>query len=539
MNLRARLRYAWLAISGQTPGPADDFWYSDPYIIPGSYGLWGSKGGSIRQALRLDSVYACVSYLANTFGALSAKVYRRFPDGTKEEASRHSLYEVLHYQPNELNSAFDFRHRSQVLLELAGNSYSEIVADSRGPVGQLLPLDPQRMAPVRKADGQIVFEYRRADGQTKTYLPEELHRLNNLSLDGISGLSTISVWSDIIGGAMVLQDYANQFTRNDSRPSGLLKFPENVSLKPEDREEMRKQWEAMQGGSSRGRVAVMDRGGDFTPISVSNKDAQFIEARQFTVPQVARCFGLPPTKIGWLEKSSYSNVEELNIATVIDAIFPRAVRHEQAIRRDLLTPADRAQGYYVEFDLNVLLRGNIQARYEAYASGINAGWLTRQEPRRWENLNALPGLDKPLVPLNMGIVEEDGSMGESTGERRQQERRTPPPDGEERDARASHLALVAAHSLVQGECAALSRAMNREGSNGQGLSPWLEEYYAALPDRICNRLGVTPEAAREYTESHRTAALAAVRNRGLGALVKDWQKSAGAELAGLVVERLQ
>lgn len=534
MSIRSRLRYAWLAISGQTPGPADDFWYDEPYAIPGSYGLWGSRGGSMRQVLRLDSVYACVSYLANTFGALSAKVYRRFPDGSKEEASRHPLYEVLHYQPNELNSAFDFRHREQVHFELAGNAYAEIVPDSRGPVGQLLPLDPQRMAPVCKANGQIVFEYRRPDGQMKIYLPEELHRVNNLSLDGLSGLSTISVWSDIIGGAMVLQDYANRFTANDSRPSVFLKYPQNVTLKPEAREDQRKQWESMQGGRNVGRVAIGDQGAELQVISVSNKDAQFIEARQFTVPQVARVFGLPPTKIGWLEKASYSNVEELNIATVIDAIFPRAVRREQAIRRDLLTPVDRAQGYYVEFDLNVLLRGNIEARYAAYTSGISAGWLVRNEPRRWENLNALPGLDKPLVPLNMGIVEEDGSVGETTGERRT----SPPLDGEERDARAGHLALVAAHSLVQGECAALSRAMNREGSNGQGLSPWLEGYYAAMPERVANRLGVDMESARAYTEKHRTAALDAVRNRGLGALVKAWEKSAGPELAGMVVEKL-
>ena len=542
MKFTDRLRYAWLAIRGSTPGPADDYWYNP---VSTNFGLWlggsGSGAGGMRQAMRLDSVAACVNYLGRTFGALSAKVYRRLPDGTKEESSRHALYDVIHYQPNETETAFDVRFREQAYIELVGGAYSRIVSGPRGAVDQLLPLDSSRVTPTRKQNGQVVFEYRREDGRTDVFLPEEIHRITNLSLDGLNPLSTISLASDVFGGAKILQDYANRFTSNDSRPGGILKFINNQTS--EKKEEHRKQWESGQGGRNVGRVAIIDNGGEFVPINISNKDAQFLEARQFTIPQIARIFGLPPTKIGWLEKSSYSNVEELNIATVVDAIFPRAVQREQAIRRDLLTPQDRAQGYYIEYDLNVLLRGNIQQRYEAYASGINAGWLVPNEPRRWENLNALPGLDRPRMPLNTAFIEEDGSIGEASGDRRQQERRNEPPagrpDGEERDSRAAVLALTAAHSLVQGECAALSRAMNREGSNGAGISPWLEEFYSALPERIANRLGVDMESARKYTEAHRTAALAAVRERGLGALVNDWKKSAGADLAGLVVERLQ
>ena len=524
MGLVAHIQRRFLA---QTPGPEDDFWYTSPMglALPG-----GGARVTLHTALKLDAVYACVALLARTFGSLPLKVYQKFPDGTREERSNHALYETLHYQPNENNTAFEFRQWEQIYLELVGNSYAQIVPGRRGAVEQLLPLDPYRMTPVRKSSGQLVYEFRQVDGRLRVFLPEEVHHIRNMSLDGVVGLSTISVWSDVLSYGLILQDYAIRYTRNDSRPSGILKFPGN--LKEETKTGLRKQWEALQGGFNRGRVAVVDSGGDFTPVSVSNKDAQFMEARIETVPQIARLFGLPPTKIGWLEKSSYSNVEELNIATVTDAYLPRAVQREQAIRRDLFSEEERRAGFFAEYDLNALLRGNIQQRFEAYGIGIEKGFLVRNEPRRWENLNPLPGLNKPLVPLNMAIVEDDGSISESTGERRQNERRR---DNQPSEPRESLLAITAAQAVARSECAAVRRAMPRE-VDGEPLCAWIEQYYSELPERLVARLGMDGQQARRYSEAHRQRAIEAARTRSLGSVVDQWEKSAAAELAELILE---
>jgi HK97 family phage portal protein len=510
-----------------TPGPEDDFWYSSPM------GLALPAGGNritLNSALKLDAVYACVALLARTFGSLPLKVYQKFPDGTREERPDHALYEVLHYQPNDTNTAFEFRQWEQVYIELIGNSYAQIVPGSRGAVDQLLPLDPYRMEVIRKANGQVVYEFTLVNGRKRTFLPEEVHHIRNMSLDGLTGLSTISVWSDVLGYASILQDYASRFTRNDSRPGGILKFA--TSLKKEVKDELRHQWEAMQGGFNRGRMAVVDGGGDFTPVSVSNKDAQFMEARIETVPQIARLFGLPPTKIGWLEKSSYSNVEELNIATVTDAYLPRAVQREQAIRRDLFTPQEREEGFFAEYDLNALLRGNLEQRYQAYGVGIEKGFLTRNEPRRFENLNPLTGLDKPLVPLNMAVVEEDGTIGQSTGDQRQGDRRQPPANPD--NPRGALLAITAAQSLARSECAAVRRAMTRE-SGAEQLCVWLEDYYAALPERLVARMGMDGEQARTYSNEHRIQAIETARTKKLGEVLSQWEKHAAGDLAEMVL----
>lgn len=516
-----------------TPGPEDDFWYTSPedLALPG-----GGSRVTLHSALKLDTVYACVSLLARTFGSLPLKLYQKFPDGTRTERPDHRLYDVLHYQPNDTNTAFEFRQWEQIYVELCGNSYAQIVPGRSGAVEQLLPLDPYRMQVVRKAGGQVVYEFRKTDGQTQVFLPEEIHHIRNLSLDGLTGLSSLSVWSDVVGYGLILQDYANRFTKNDSRPGGILKFA--TSLKKEVKDDLRQQWEAMHGGFNRGRIAVVDSGGDFTPVSVSNKDAQFIEARNFNVPQIARLFGLPPTKIGWLEKSSYANVEELNIATVTDAYMPRAVQREQAIRRDLFTEQERADGFFAEYDLNALLRGNLEQRYKAYGIAIERGFLVRNEVRRFENLDPLPGLDKPLVPMNMSVIEEDGSIGQSTGQGStgpalpsQNARR----NGD--DPRGVALAITAAQALARTECAAVRRALTRE-ADGEPLCAWVEQYYAELPERLVARLGVDATQAREYTEEHRTAALRGVRKAGaagLGKMLDFWEKTAAGDLAELVL----
>jgi HK97 family phage portal protein len=535
MGLVAEFQRRFLAQG--TPGPEDDFWYTSPMglVLPG-----GGNRVTLLSALRLDTVYACVSLLARTFGSLPLKVYQKFPDGTREERPDHPLYEVLHYQPNETNTAFEFRQWEQVYIELAGNSYAQIVPGARGAVGQLLPLDPYRMTVVRKANGQVVYEFRQPDGRIRPFLPEEIHHIRNMSLDGLTGLSTISVWADVIGYGLLLQEYANRFTRNDARPGGTIEYA--TSQKPEVKKDLADQWQAMQGGMNRGRVAVLDNGGKFNPISVSNKDAQFIEARNYNVPQVARLFGIPPTKIGWLEKSSYSNVEELNIATVTDAYLPRSVQREQAIRRDLFTPQERADGFFAEYDLNALLRGNLEQRYKAYGIAIERGFLVRNEVRRFENMDPLPGLDKPLVPMNMSVIEDDGSIGQGTGQGStppalpgQNAQRWQNNGNNASDPRGSLLAVTAAHSITRSECAAVRRAMTRE-SGAEPLCAWLEEYYATLPERLVARLGMDGTRARNYSEQHRKMAIETARTRKLGEKLEQWEKSAAGELAGLVLE---
>jgi phage portal protein BeeE len=52
-------------------------------------------------AMTLSTFWACVRFLSETIGALPLVMYRRNADGSRERATNHPLYDVLHTRPNQ------------------------------------------------------------------------------------------------------------------------------------------------------------------------------------------------------------------------------------------------------------------------------------------------------------------------------------------------------------------------------------------------------------------------------------------------------
>lgn len=67
--------------------------------------------------------------------------------------------------------------------------------------------------------------------------------------------------------------------------------------------------------------------------------------------------------------------------------------------RCLLTP-DARRTLYIEHDLAALLRGDVQARFEAYRIGREIGALSPNDIRRRENETPIPGGDLYHQPAN-------------------------------------------------------------------------------------------------------------------------------------------
>jgi hypothetical protein len=96
-----------------------------------------------------------------------------------------------------------------------------------------------------------------------------------------------------------------------------------------------------------------------------------------------------------------TGIEQLMIGFVTWTLGPWVKRWEEELGRKLLTPEERAAGFYIKFNLTALLRGDMAARAAFYKAGITDGWLTRNEARAKEDLNDLPGLEEPLIQRNM------------------------------------------------------------------------------------------------------------------------------------------
>jgi hypothetical protein len=157
-------------------------------------------------------------------------------------------------------------------------------------------------------------------------------------------------------------------------------------------------------------VLVLENGMKFHEVGVTNRDAQFLELRKFQITDIARLFRVPPHMIADLDRATFSNIEQQSLEFVMHTMTPWAERWEASIESELLLDGDDLE---VEFDFANLMRGDAASRSSYYQSGIQNGWLTRNEARIAENLNPLDGLDEPLRPLNM---VEEGSAEDLEGD---------------------------------------------------------------------------------------------------------------------------
>jgi hypothetical protein len=214
-------------------------------------------------------------------------------------------------------------------------------------------------------------------------------------------MSPIELARENLGMALAAQDYGARFFANDAKPTGgWIEFPGSFK-DSEAKKVFRESYQQAQSGANRGKVLVLENGMKFHEVGVTNKDAQFLELRKFQITDVARLFRVPPHMIGDLDRATFSNIEQQSLEFVMHTMTPWAERWEASIESELLLEGDDIE---VEFDFANLMRGDAASRASYYQSGIQNGWLTRNEARIAENLNPLEGLDEPLRPLNM--VEE-------------------------------------------------------------------------------------------------------------------------------------
>lgn len=336
------------------------------------------------KAESLSAVYACVSAISETIASLPLILYRRTDDEGRERASDHPLYKVLHSEPNELQSALEFREMMQASVLLRGNAYAEIKRGYDGQVRALLPLLGDRVTTLQLENGRMAYDVADGKGNVRRLLQEEVFHLRHRTDNGLVGVSPITASRETVQLGLAERDHGNATFINGARLSGLLKFP--GKLNTDQRAGIAQSWSSQYaGGANAGKTAILEEGVDFQSLSMSMEDAQWLESRQFSVEEVARLFRVPPTIIGDLRHGNYSNNVEMNRVFVVHTLRRHMAMWEQAISRALLTDAGR-RIYFAEHNVEGLLRGDSVTRADFYSKGIADGWLVPDEVRKLENL---------------------------------------------------------------------------------------------------------------------------------------------------------
>mgnify|MGYP003655128935 CR=1 FL=1 len=325
------------------------------------YGTSNSgKSVTVDGAMQLSTVWACVRLLSETVSTLPLKLYRRMPDGSREAATNHPLYRVLCIKPNAEMTPGRFMLTVVASLVIRGNAFIEKkYVGSR--IVALVPLLPQLMTVKRLKTGKLEYTYTE-NGAKRVLSESQIMHIRGFGMDGVAGMMPINAGRDVIGAAMSADEAAAKFFENGMQASGFLS-QETGTLTGPQREELRKSlW-----------------------------------------------FRVPPMMVGHMEKASSwaSSVEGMNLQFLTNTLRPLLDNIEQEIIRCLISEAE-ADTYYAEFAVEGLLRADLSARREWYASALQNGWMNRDRVAALENMPPIPGGDIYTVQSNLIPLDQLG-----------------------------------------------------------------------------------------------------------------------------------
>ena len=371
-----------------------------PYI-PNVFGNFTGKSVDSNSALGLSAVWGCTKVLSESIASLPLNIYERMADGDRLLADTHRLYFLLHNQPSKLYTSYTFIEYLVKSICLNGNGYAVINRDRNANIVSFTCINP--------TDVKIIQEYGSLYYNIKGYdelIPaEDIIHVKNLTNDGILGMSPIQYAAESLGWGIALQTYGNTYFGNGGMPSGTLESDKVLTTEAVER--LRQSWDKAYGGvDNANKVAVLEEGIQFKPVSISNESAQFLASRQWSISEIARWYRVPPHLIQDLSKSSFNNIEMQSMEFIQYTLTPLLKRFEQEFNSKVFKVNERNR-FYVEFNVNGLLRGDAKTRADLYTKAIQWGWMSINEVRRKENLNAIPDGDEHLVPMNMTNLDAD------------------------------------------------------------------------------------------------------------------------------------
>ena len=363
-------------------------------------------------ALQAAAVYACVRMVSQDMAMLKPFVRRVLSNGGYRRELQHPLNKLFR-RPNRWQTRFEFISYVLTSLCLRGNSFVVVERDKDANPIELVPIAPDRCTIMLSDDGELWYRINsRRLGYGLVVPPDDMIHLKNMSMDGYVGVSPIACAQDVIGLALATQQHGGILFRQGGQIGGVISHPGQLSKEAADR--IANSWrETHAGVQNAHKTAILEEGMSFNKVAITNEEAQFLETRRFQVLDIARLYGVPPHRLGELDKATLNNIEQQNQQYVDGALKPIADSMQQLFDHHLLFEDERS---FLEcvFDFDDMTRSDLLTRYQAYQVGTLNGWLSRNEVRAKENLNPIADGtgDEFRVPLNTGDPTAAQTIGQ-------------------------------------------------------------------------------------------------------------------------------
>lgn len=364
---------------------------------------------SHRTALQVSTVFACVSRIAGTLATLPVEVVQ-VKDRVAKAIPNHPLSKVLGFSPNFDQTPVDFFDFMGASLELEGDAIARKIKGSQGQVIGLDPLVPASVGRRRLANGQIEYSWTK-DGKSWVVTDQDVLHVRGPGGDALRGLSTLSVARDAIGLARAAERTQSRMFRNGVRPTVAFTFAKWLT------DEQRAKAEAhfgdrIGGVDNSGKPIILQGDTKIETLSINPIDAELLATRAWEVEDLCRFFDMPPVMVGHTSKTTSwpTGVEAQFLIFMQLCLRKRVKRFEMAMEKQLLTPAEYADGIRIRFNFEALLRADSAGRATFYQTMRKIGAMTVNEIRALEGWPPVAGGDVVLVQMQDIPISQAGKV---------------------------------------------------------------------------------------------------------------------------------
>lgn len=369
--------------------------------------MWNNTENS--GMLLSSAYYSCMQIRCNALAKMPIKILKKDKDGTHIQTDT-NLYTLLKLRPNKFTNAHDFLWATEYFRLEYGNAYRypKII---NGEVKAIYLLDSRNIQIVYDNIGllddnkKVYYFYSDPHYGQFVYTEDEIVHFKNYSLDGIAGRGIKKYLADTINteksGQSVLKE------RYDKGLQDPIIVTYTGDLNDSNKGRIQRKFESIGGTQSAGKVIPIPSDFSVSQLETKLVNNQFFELQELTTRRIANAFGVKSFQLNDMNKSTYTNITEQNKAFYVDTMQNVVTTYEQEMTYKLLSQGQMKNGIYIHFNVDVLLRSDLQTRYNAYAQGISAGFLTIAEARDKEELPFMSDTDKLIIGNGASIPLSD------------------------------------------------------------------------------------------------------------------------------------
>lgn len=361
-----------------------------------------SAPASANNALQIPAIWECVNKIIRSMSCLPCDLLQVIDDeGNTRLIESGQLFWLLNRSPNSYMTPADFMKKITLDYLLHGNAFIRVdYARGADYPAALIPLNPEQVSTENTIDG-VIYKYASEDNVIETYTPDRIMHWKGIG-NGLTGLSMIDFARTTLTEAIAAQNASIDLFKNKGKIAGILSSDSPI-LNPKQMKDFLNAFSDMRSANL--GVPLLPQGFKFQQLGLSPVETQLLQTREFIVKEFARWFGIP---YGLLTGEA-AELVDLSNYFYETVILPMCVELEQIITQKLVKN-DRIR---VKFRTSILKRMSDQTRIQMQTSYVQNGLRTRNELRRDDGLENLPGADDLTAQNNLFPLDKLGQTDAS------------------------------------------------------------------------------------------------------------------------------